>query len=284
MLACSDFVSQSCTRHPALLEQLIASGDLLRPLGAAEFEARAPAFPPDSATLESAVMSELRQWRRREMVRIAWRDLAGWASLEEALRELSTFADAAIGAAYRHARQMLGSALGEPRSASGEIQPLLILGMGKLGGGELNFSSDVDLIFLVFPEHGETDGARSIANEEFFTRLGQAVIRLLDARNGMASSSAWTCGCAPSRRQPVRWSRALSFFEDYLLRHGRDWERYAYIKARPLTAPDAMQSSMRKRSGRSSMPLCGDYGMFESLREMKRSSSGKWSAASSPTT
>ena len=69
---------------------------------------------------------------------------------------------------------------GEPRSAAGEPQPLVVIGMGKLGGGELNFSSDVDLV-LLFPEHGETDGARGIANEEFFTRLGQALARLLGA-------------------------------------------------------------------------------------------------------
>lgn len=267
VLACSDFVSQSCTRHPAMLEQLIASGDLLRPLSAAEFEARAPAFPPDDVTLETAVMSELRQWRRREMVRIAWRDLAGWASLEETLRELSTFADAAIGAAYRHARRMLVLRYGEPRSASGEIQPLLILGMGKLGGGELNFSSDVDLIFL-FPEHGETDGARSIANEEFFTRLGQAVIRLLDARNvdGFVFR-------VDMRLRPFGDSGPLvasfAFFEDYLLRHGRDWERYAYIKARPLTAPERYAELYAQAVRPFVYRRYVDYGVFESLREMK---------------
>ena len=89
----------------------------------------------DTSLLEAYAMSELRHWRRREMVRIAWRDLAGWATLEETLAELSAFADAAIGAAYRHARQMLALRYGEPRSAGGEVQPLMILGMGKLGGG-----------------------------------------------------------------------------------------------------------------------------------------------------
>ncbi len=110
------------------------------------------------------------------------------------------------------------------------LQPLVVLGMGKLGGGELNFSSDVDLIFL-FPEHGETDGARSIATMEFFTRLGQTLIRLLET-----PTSDGFVFRIDMRLRPFGDSGSLvaSFasFEDYLLRHGRDWGRYACIKAR----------------------------------------------------
>ena len=97
--------------------------------------------------------------------------------------------------------------------------------MGKLGGGELNFSSDIDLMFL-FPEHGETDGARPMANEEFFTRCGQMLIRLLEAptEEGFVFR-------VDLRLRPFGESGPLvaSFasFEDYLQRHGRDWERYA---------------------------------------------------------
>ena len=154
VFSASDFVAQSCARDP----QLIAA-DLQKPLSAEEFALRTPQWESDAAPLEAQLMTELRHWRRREMVRIAWRDIAGWAPLHETLAGLSAFADAAIGAAYRHARRLLSLRYGEPRSASGEIQPLVVLGMGKLGGRELNFSSDVDLIFL-FPEHGATDGAR----------------------------------------------------------------------------------------------------------------------------
>src|SRR5262249_5920138 len=128
---------------------------------------------------EGQMLAELRRWRHRALVRIAWRDLMRWATLEETLAELSAFADTAISLACRCAWGQLIARYGEPRSQSGQSQPLLIIAMGKLGGGELNFSSDVDLVML-FPESGETDGARSIANEEFFTRLGQAVIRLLE--------------------------------------------------------------------------------------------------------
>jgi glutamate-ammonia-ligase adenylyltransferase len=267
VFACSDFVAQSCVRNPAMLSKLIETGDLLRPLTAQQYVERAPILQADTSMLETLAVSELRQWRRREMVRIAWRDLAGWASLEETLTELSAFADAAIAVAYHHARGILALRYGEPRSASGKAQPLVVLGMGKLGGGELNFSSDVDLI-LLFPEHGETDGPRSIANEEFFTRLGQTLIRLLET-----PTSDGFVFRTDMRLRPFGDSGPLvaSFasFEDYLLRHGRDWERYAYIKARAITAPEsyaeAYASSVRPFVYRRYI----DYGVFESLREMK---------------
>ena len=103
-------------------------------------------------------MAALRRQREREMVRIAWRDLAGWASLSETLADTSAFADAAIEAAVEYAGQDLARMYGEPRSVAGVAQPFIVLGMGKLGGCELNFSSDIDLIF-VFPDKGTTSGA-----------------------------------------------------------------------------------------------------------------------------
>ncbi len=266
----SDFVAQSCTREPSFLLGLITSGDLLRPLSAADFGARAPALLPEPSGFvsnDAEHLAQLRRWRKREMVRIAWRDLAGWANLEETLAELSAFADAAIDAASAQARQTLVARYGEPRSAQGEVQPLIVLGMGKLGGGELNFSSDIDLV-LLFPEHGETDGVRSIANEEFFTRLGQATIRLLEAPTHDGSVFR-----VDMRLRPFGDSGALvsSFasFEDYLVRHGRDWERYAYVKARAITARDRYTEIQASAVRPFVYRRYVDYGVFESLREMK---------------
>jgi glutamate-ammonia-ligase adenylyltransferase len=265
--AASDLIAQSCARDAQLLPDLIARHDLERKLSPGDMAVRAPALPADITSPEAQMMAELRRWRRREMVRIAWRDVMGWADLEETLADLSAFADTAIELACRYAWRPLAARYGEPRSADGEVQPLVVVGMGKLGGGELNFSSDVDLV-LLFPEHGETDGARPIANEEFFTRLGQALIRLLDAPtpDGFVLR-------VDLRLRPFGDSGPLvaSFasFEDYLPRHGRDWERYAYVKARPVTAPEryaevyasAVQPFVYRRYL--------DYGVFESLREMK---------------
>jgi glutamate-ammonia-ligase adenylyltransferase len=270
VFAASDFVAQSCARHPDLLEELIRSGDLERPLSAEDYAARAPVVTAETnpaAMGDAEFLAALRRWRRREMVRIAWRDLAGWATLPETLAELTSFADAAIRVAHAHARALLVDRYGVPRSASGEPMSLVVLAMGKLGGGELNFSSDIDLVFL-FPEHGETDGRRSISNEEFFTRLGQELVRLLKAPtyDGFVFR-------VDLRLRPFGDSGAVvcSFasFEDYLQLHGRDWERYAYVKARAITAPELYDDVYTNVIRPFVYRRYVDYGVFESLREMK---------------
>ena len=265
MLAASDFVAESLRRAPPLLVSLLSRGDLTRRLAPGELAAHAPQL--SATTPEGEAQSALRRWRRHELVRIAWRDLAGWADLDETLADLSAFADAAIRTALNYARLGLVERYGEPRSAGGEIQPLVIIGMGKLGGGELNFSSDVDLVPL-FPEHGETDGRRGIANEEFFTRLVQALVRLLEAPTAEGFVLRVDLRLRPfGDSGPVVSSFAS--FEDYLPRHGRDWERYAYIKARAINAPERYAeleaAAVRPFVYRRYL----DYGVFESLREMK---------------
>ncbi|HYL03596.1 MAG TPA: bifunctional [glutamate--ammonia ligase]-adenylyl-L-tyrosine phosphorylase/[glutamate--ammonia-ligase] adenylyltransferase [Steroidobacteraceae bacterium] len=265
VLAASDFLARSFVADPGLLPGLITGGDLQRHSSAAELAGRAPQLAPE--TTEAQAQSLLRRWRRREFARIAWRDLAGSAGLEETLGDLTAFADAAIAAAAAYGRHALVARYGEPRSVTGAVQPLVVVGMGKLGGGELNFSSDVDLV-LLFPEHGETDGTRAIANEEFFTRLGQAVVRLLETPTAEGFVLR-----VDLRLRPFGDSGPLvaSFgsFEDYLPRHGRDWERYAYVKARAITSPERWAaltaSAVRPFVYRRYL----DYGVFESLREMK---------------
>jgi len=265
VFAASDFLADSLSRDPALFAALLRSGDLTRRLPDAELAQRAPHLSP--ATPEYEAQSALRRWRRHELARIAWRDLAGWADLEETLADLTAFADTAIRTVVDYARHALVGRYGEPRSAAGDAQPLVVIGMGKLGGGELNFSSDVDLV-LLFPEHGETDGPRGISNEEFFTRLTQALVRLLEA----PTADGFVLR-VDLRLRPFGDSGAVvtSFaaFEDYLPRHGRDWERYAYIKARAITAPERYAeieaAAVRPFVYRRYL----DYGVFESLREMK---------------
>ena len=265
-MAASDFVAHACARDPQLLGELLRSGDLERRLTHAQFVARCAAAA-DPAAPEAQFMAQLRRWRRYEFVRIAWRDLAGWAAVPQTLEELTDCADAAISGALAHAQDALIGRYGQPRSAAGALQPLVVLAMGKLGGRELNFSSDVDLV-LLFPEHGETDGARAIANEEFFTRLGQGLARLL----GTATADGFVLR-VDLRLRPFGDSGPLvaSFasFEDYLLRHGRDWERYAYVKARPVTSAERYAeveaAAVRPFVYRRYL----DYGVFESLREMK---------------
>jgi glutamate-ammonia-ligase adenylyltransferase len=139
--------------------------------------------------------------------------------------------------------------------------------MGKLGGGELNFSSDVDLV-LLFPEHGETDGARGIANEEFFTRLGQALVRLLETPTPEGFVLRVDLRLRPFGDSGPLVS-SFAAFEDYLPRHGRDWERYAYVKARPVTSPERYAEIATAAIRPFVYRRYLDYGVFESLREMK---------------
>jgi glutamate-ammonia-ligase adenylyltransferase len=260
----SDFVAQACMAEAGLLDALTSHYALSLRSSPIDYAARAPAAGSDS---DADMLSALRRWRRREMVRIAWRALAGWADVEETLTELSDFADTAIRVSVEHARLALTTRYGEPRSATGGVQPLVVIAMGKLGGRELNFSSDVDLV-LLFPEHGETDGPRPIANEEFFTRLGQGLIRLLET----ATHDGFVLR-VDMRLRPFGDSGPLvaSFaaLEDYLPLHGRDWERYAYVKARPVTAADRYAEIRGSALGPFVYRRYLDYGVFESLREMK---------------
>src|SRR5262249_44210748 len=216
---------------------------------------------------EAQALSELRRWRRRELARIAWRDRWGWADLCERLAELTAFADQAIVSSLAFARAALVARSGEPGAAEGAAQPLLVIGMGKLGGGELNFSSDVDLV-LLFPEHGETEGPLPISNEEFFTRLGQAMVRRLQSPTPEGFVLRVDLRLRPFGDSGPLVS-SFAAFEDYLPRHGRDWERYAYVKARPVTAAsrfaEVEATAIRPFVYRRYL----DYGVFESLREMK---------------
>ena len=268
VFAASEFVAQACERNEALLRDLIESGDLEAAIPdiAQYYAQRRPVFESTEPT-EAEVMHALRQWRTREQVRIAWRDLAGFAEIGETLKSQSAFADAAIAVAHRQARRLTMERHGAPRSAEGVEQELIVVGMGKLGGGELNFSSDIDLVFL-FPESGETEGPRSLANEDFFTRMGQCLIRLLGARTEHGFVFR-----VDMRLRPFGDSGPLvsSFaaFDDYLQMQGRDWERYAWIKARPITGIESYariyNAAVRPFVYRRYL----DFGVFASLREMK---------------
>jgi len=264
VFAASDFVAQACARDPDLLTDLIGRYGLTGRSTADDYAVRAPAA---GAGADADMLSALRRWRRREMVRIAWRALAGWAEVEETLAELSDFADAAIRVSVEHARLGLTARYGEPRSAAGAVQPLVVVAMGKLGGRELNFSSDVDLV-LLFPEHGETDGPRPITNEEFFTRLTQGLIRLLETatHDGFALRVDTRLRPFGDSGPPVA---SFASLEDYLPLHGRDWERYAYVKARPVTAVERYAEIRASALGPFVYRRYLDYGVFESLREMK---------------
>ncbi|HEY4127263.1 MAG TPA: bifunctional [glutamate--ammonia ligase]-adenylyl-L-tyrosine phosphorylase/[glutamate--ammonia-ligase] adenylyltransferase [Gammaproteobacteria bacterium] len=261
--AASPFVAQNCAREPRLLEELASSGELNDPNSPATRVKESLKDVPD----ERVLMSRLRQLRRREMTRIAWRDIAGWASLEETLRDLSDLADALTQSALTHLSKWHAEKHGAARNAKGAAQSLVVLGLGKLGAKELNFSSDIDLIFT-YPEAGVSDGERPLDNEEYFLRLAQKLTKALDEATGDGMVFRVDLRLRPfGEAGPV----ALSFdaMEAYYQSHGREWERYAFIKARPiagdLKAGEKLLQMLRPFVYRRYL----DYGAFESLRDMK---------------
>ncbi len=265
----SPFVAQACRRHPALFHDLVASGDLARPYEQGEYRARVAAALADCDD-DEALATALRRLRRREMVRIAWRDIAEWADLDETLAELSALARACIDGALGHLYPRLCRELGTPHGRdSGQPQQLVVLGMGKLGADELNFSSDIDLIFA-YPEEGETVGGsgRSRANQEFFLRLGQ---RLIDAL-GRHSAEGFVFR-VDMRLRPFGDSGPLasSFaaLESYYQTHGREWERYALVKADVVAGDRRAGAELLERLRPFVYRRYVDFGAFEALREMK---------------
>jgi len=262
----SEFVAEAAIREPALVESLAIAGDLDRPRVPGEIAGLANALLVDGGD-EAVFMDTLRRLRRRELVRIAWRDLVGAAPLAEVLGELSALADASIVSALAFASRALEARHGTPRSPRGDAQELVVVGMGKLGGGELNFSSDIDLVFL-FPDGGETDGPRPVSNEEYFTRLGQALIRLLDQRTAEGFVFRVDMRLRPLG-EPGPLVMNFAAFEAYLQQHGRDWERYAWVKARAVTGAAKYRGLYDEVVRPFVYRRYLDFGVYESLREMK---------------
>ncbi|HEV8094272.1 MAG TPA: bifunctional [glutamate--ammonia ligase]-adenylyl-L-tyrosine phosphorylase/[glutamate--ammonia-ligase] adenylyltransferase, partial [Burkholderiales bacterium] len=182
---------------------------------------------------EDAIKRRLRRLRQRVLLRVMSRDLDGAADLGEVCETMSALADASIGCALGWAERQYAAKHGAPRTSSGARCDLVVVGMGKLGGRELNVSSDIDLVVL-YPEEGDTDGARPITNHEYFDRVGRRAIKLLAdvTEDGFAFR-------VDMRLRPYGESGPLvaSFeaLEAYFVSQGREWERYAWIKARPLT-------------------------------------------------
>ena len=268
--AASEFVMQSCVRTPALLADLIDSGDVLteysEPVaGYIQRVTTALAAAADA----TALAQRLRWVRRREMLRIAWRDLAGWAELGETLHDLSALAAACVDGALRHLDGWQRAELGVPLGIrSGTPQGLVVIGMGKLGAGELNFSSDIDLIFA-YPEDGETTGGgRACSNEDYFRRLAQRLIQAISAPTADGFVFRVDMRLRPfGDAGPLVMS--FDALEEYYQAHGREWERYAWIKAAPVAGDAAAGAQLMQQLRPFVFRRYLDFGAFRSLRDMK---------------
>ena len=266
VMAASRYASQLCRQTPQLVQALIESGDL-------EISYAEDWYQWELHTrLQGCVdrpglHKELRQLRQREWLRIVWRDFCRLADTMETTRDLSLLAEACVEQAQQFLHRELVEEHGQPRGPDRKRQQLLVLAMGKLGGRELNLSSDIDLIF-VYPEAGVTDAG--LGNQEFFLRLGQRLITALEqvTEDGFVFR-------VDMRLRPYGRSGALvipfAALEEYYQGLGRDWERYALIKARAISGEPALHRALMEILHPFVFRRYLDYGAIESLRNMKAS-------------
>lgn len=276
----SQYVLESCCREPELLLHGLLMDAPYTPLSAVRIIEMADLSCCDCETSED-LDKALRRLRRRLMTAIIWRDLNRLSDFREVCQSMTALAEACIQQALDFHYKTLSDKHGIPMGASsGQPQPLLVLGMGKLGGGELNVSSDIDLIFT-FPESGQTDhDSRPLDNQSFFIRLGQRLMKSLNTVtvDGFVFR-------VDMRLRPYGQSGALvsSFaaLENYYATQGRDWERFAAIKARVVactTLADRQQSLRLEHDAVEQLQAIllpftyrryTDFSVIESLRKLK---------------
>ena len=219
---------------------------------------------------EDDLKRQLRRLRERVFARVMTRDLNGLADLAEVTRTLTELAEVSVRSALDFHHRDLAGMHGEPLDSAGRPQQLIVVGMGKLGGGELNASSDIDLIF-VFPEEGETAGGtgntRVINNFEFFTRLGKRLINAIDDKTGDGYVFRVDMRLRPyGDSGPLVSSFAM--LEEYFYTQAREWERYAWIKGRALTGEPERIEDLEKLRKPFVFRKYLDFGAFGSMREL----------------
>ncbi|MFT4179134.1 MAG: bifunctional [glutamate--ammonia ligase]-adenylyl-L-tyrosine phosphorylase/[glutamate--ammonia-ligase] adenylyltransferase [Thermomonas sp.] len=251
----SDFAINTLATQPELLARLRedAATSLSPPLLDADNRADWPRL--------------LRRFRQAESTRLVWRDVIEDAPVDEILAGSTALADACLQRALSALEEEFAQRHGMIRDANGQPQRLVVFALGKLGGGELNFSSDVDLVYA-YEHEGESDGARALAAQDYFARLGQQLAKLLDE-----VTADGFCHRVDLRLRPFgnagRVALSFTAMEQYFQNEGRDWERYAWQKARPvagdIAAGERLLQALRPFVYRRYL----DYGALDGLRAMK---------------
>ncbi|GAB5606079.1 bifunctional [glutamate--ammonia ligase]-adenylyl-L-tyrosine phosphorylase/[glutamate--ammonia-ligase] adenylyltransferase [Sideroxyarcus sp. TK5] len=262
-IQCSRYFSRLLEAEPGWLETL--RGDHRSPADAELIRRWLDELPTDD---EVQLSSALRILRKRVMLHLILRDLGGLCGLEEVVSAMTALAELSVQRAQALMMRVLCAQFGQPvGTESGAPQQMLVIGMGKLGGGELNVSSDIDLIF-VYPEEGETNGTRSLSNHEFFSRLGRKVIALV---NDLTADGYVFRVDMRLRPYGDSGPLAMSFaaLEEYLVTQGREWERYAWIKARVISpVGDPHIADLEKLSLPFVFRKYLDFGAFDSMRKL----------------
>ena len=252
----SEFAIDTLVRQPGLADAWLADPDAPAPT--------APALDPAERDQWAA---RLRRYRAAASARLVWRDVQGLDAVGDTLDGATGLAERCLGLALEALEAEFVARHGVVRAADGSSQRLVVFALGKLGGGELNFSSDIDVVYG-FPQGGESDGARPLGAEDWFARLGQQLAKLLDER-----TVDGFCHRVDLRLRPFGGAGrvALSFaaMEQYFQREGRDWERYAWQKARPVAGDLAAGESFLRTLRPFVYRRYLDYGALDGLREMK---------------
>ncbi|HEX5130168.1 MAG TPA: bifunctional [glutamate--ammonia ligase]-adenylyl-L-tyrosine phosphorylase/[glutamate--ammonia-ligase] adenylyltransferase, partial [Usitatibacter sp.] len=245
----SQFVARVAAGNPEVVEEIESRG--ARPYSREEM--RAALGPGED------LGSRLRALRKRVMVTLAHRDLNGLAPLDEVFETMTALAEECIAAACLEAHRRTAERYGETHAG----ERLSVVALGKLGGCELNVSSDVDLVFL-YANEGETQGPRSASHHEFFALAGRTLIALL-----AEETAEGQCFRVDMRLRPFGDSGPLvtshAGLEDYFISQARPWERYAWMKARVVAGP---REGIHERVEPFVYRRYLDYGMLDQLREM----------------
>ncbi|HEX7342414.1 MAG TPA: bifunctional [glutamate--ammonia ligase]-adenylyl-L-tyrosine phosphorylase/[glutamate--ammonia-ligase] adenylyltransferase [Rhodanobacteraceae bacterium] len=260
-LLASDHAFEVWKRQPQLLD---AEGlERLRTSADAATRAVKLILPDD----ENGAMTAVRRFRHAESLRLVFRAVNGLNTLADTLVDTSVLYEILLGKALAWAEQSMASRYGSVHDAEGREQRLVVLGFGKLGGSELNFSSDIDLV-LAYADAGTSDGRRSLDASEYFLRLGRQLVSLLaePQANGIAAR-------VDLRLRPFgnagRLALPFAAMEQYYQRDGRDWERYAWIKARPVAGDLVGGRQLLKLLRPFIYRKYLDYTAFAGLRDMK---------------
>ncbi len=262
----SDYVASQFLRDPELGQWLVDS-ELSQPLEAESLHQQVREQLTDCDS-EDELKRRVRRLRHRHMVRIIWRDLAGIGDYHSTVADLSLLADTLIDEALALLYRWACERSGTPSAPDGKPVQLVVLAMGKLGARELNLSSDIDLIFA-YEHEGELEGERrSQTYHQFFVRLGQQLIKVLDQTTADGFVFRVDMRLRPWGKSGVL-SIGFDAMEGYYETQGREWERYALIKMRPVAGDLKAGARLLKRLNPFVYRRYIDYGAFQSLREMK---------------
>ena len=266
VLIVSPFVHSLIIIKPEIIKDLVVNGSLFESYTLQKYiEEIAHSF--SSISTESDLIKSLRYYRNRAMVRIAWRDIAGWAPIDETLRDTSYLAEAIICETIDYLFQEACKTKGTPLNRSGQIQRLVIIGMGKLGAWELNYSSDIDLIFA-YEDDGVLGEKRSISYSEFYSKIIHSFIKVIDSKtqDGFVFR-------VDTRLRPYGDSGPIIMSYDgmeiYYQTQAREWERYAMVKARVFSHDQSAGNKLQAIITPFIYRRYLDFRAIEELRQLK---------------